>query len=178
MTVTPIGTKSGLAAEHVEILRKRVRHAQWRGRRLSDEEVFVLHYRFQPELMPGFSLRRVRRLPLSDGSVLVQATATQDSNPARVLRIEAYEMQSVDAAHDRLVELLGSFEFPPPTCRRSRPASAMWSSGSPAVPRSSSRAVILPSRSSMPGRRDHPMISQAASMRPCSTSRRPPRRVH
>jgi hypothetical protein len=112
MIVPPIGARAGLAADQVEILRKRVRHAQWRGRRLSPDEVFVRHYRFQPELMPGFSLRRVRKLPLADGSILVQATVTEDLDPARMLRIEAYEMPSVEAAQDRLVELLGSFELP------------------------------------------------------------------
>lgn len=111
MIVPPIGAKAGLAAEQVEILRRRVRHTQWRGRRLSADEVFVRHYRFQPELMPGFSLRRVRKLPLADGSILVQATVTEDADPARMRRIEAYEMPSAEAAQDRLVELLGSFEL-------------------------------------------------------------------
>ena len=112
MIVPPIGAKAGLAAEQVESLRRRVGHAQWRGRRLSADEVFVRHYRFQPELMPGFSLRRVRKLPMADGSILVQATVTEDVDPARMLRIEAYEMPSAEAAQDRLVELLGSFELP------------------------------------------------------------------
>jgi hypothetical protein len=122
MSVPPIGARAGLAADHIEMLRRRVRHVQWRGRRLSSEEVLIRHYRFQPELMPGFSLRRVRKLPLRDGGVLMQATVTEDANPARILRIEAYEMPSVDTAHDRLVELLGSFELPvadlPPAASR------------------------------------------------------------
>ncbi len=104
---------SGIIREQAAALQTRLQQAKWRGRNLLDEGLFVQHYQFYPDQLPGWHVVRSREIRLPDLPPLVRVMLQADDDRNRLLKVDVYEARSREAAHDLIIEILAGFQLLP-----------------------------------------------------------------
>ena len=83
----------------------------WRGTNTLPSNLFVWRYLLLGSELPGWLLHRARRFRGPDGITVLQSVWRQVLPPS-VLGIDVIECESLAAAHDRVLQVLASFEAP------------------------------------------------------------------
>jgi hypothetical protein len=99
--------------EQLEQLKRLHGYERWRGRNRLPENLFVWRLRLEGSELPGWRTRRVQpitapRMPRSTHSIW----QPRDGDPDALLRIDVYECDSRDDAHQFLLRMLGEIETP------------------------------------------------------------------
>lgn len=85
-----------------------------------DESVEVFNFRFSHDMMPGWTLARVREIDTGRGVRLAQVNARAEGSDATA-RIEIFESEGPDAARVLFLETLARFQRNPATILRTPP---------------------------------------------------------
>ena len=99
--------------EQLEQLKRFHEYERWRGRNRLPENLFVWRLLLEGSELPGWRTRRVQpitapRMPRSTHSIWQR----REGDPDALLRIDVYECDSRDDAHQFLLRLLGEIETP------------------------------------------------------------------
>jgi hypothetical protein len=98
-----------MQASERERLKERHRYSDWAGQTAAPSDRPVRKFMFTGDDFPGYRLERTERRELPQHPPRVSSFWRRADTDA-VVRVDLFECESVDAAHEYLIEALGEFE--------------------------------------------------------------------
>lgn len=96
-----------------DTLKQRFEQERWRGANAMDEELFVHGFLPTPDLLDSWGAARVQIIEAPDWPRTVESIWQQSPEDRdRLLRLDVFECDSRENAHDFLIRFLGNFQSP------------------------------------------------------------------